>query len=317
MNPQQRLSYMKAMGIPIWLTRGSSEATRLEVSALSSAQTSNTHRQEEEKLSTTQTLKRSPSSSQVQSYEKALQLIEGMDSTPVRRKRKNTVQVLKKSVNSLNTHSETPAIQVITDINADLSAEAFSQKVATFDWSDLQTTVENCQYCEMASFRTHAVLGSGDKNAEWMFIGEAPDAEDDLQGQPFLGQAGLLMDNILAAIRLKRDQVYFSNILKCRPANDRDPYVDEAKHCLNYLQQQIHLIKPKVIVVVGRVATQHLLKIKKPLGKMRGAAHYLDNQETPVIVTYHPRYLLRQASAKRKVWEDIQLALSIVEATDS
>ncbi len=312
MNPQQRLSYMKAMGIPIWLTRGSSKATKLEVSAISSAQTTNTHQE-------TQVHNRSPSSSQIQSYEKALQLIEAMDSTPVRKrkKRKNPVQVLKKSVEPLNTHSETPASRVVTDVNANLSAEAFSQKVTTLDWGDLQTTVENCQHCEMASFRTHAVLGSGDKNAEWMFIGEAPDAEDDLQGQPFLGQAGLLMDNILAAIELKREQVYFSNILKCRPANDRDPHVDEAKHCLNYLQQQIHLIKPKVIVVVGRVATQHLLKIKKPLGKMRGAAHYLDNQKTPVIVTYHPRYLLRQASAKRKVWEDIQLALSIVKATDS
>ena len=186
--------------------------------------------------------------------------------------------------------------------------------VETLNWDDLQQTVQQCQFCEMAKFRSNTVFGSGNINAKWLFIGEAPDVEDDQQGLPFLAKSGQLLDNILAAINLDREAVYLSNILKCRPPNDRDPHVDEAKHCMHYLHRQIELIQPKVIVVVGRVATKNLLQIKKPLGKMRGHIHYFGTARIPVVVTYHPRYLLRQPSAKRKVWEDIQLAQSVLQA---
>ena len=181
-------------------------------------------------------------------------------------------------------------------------------------WNELQSVVNQCQQCQIHQLRSHAVFGSGDQSATWMIIGEAPDVEEDSQGRPFLGKSGELLDNILAAIDLKRETVYLTNILKCRPPNDRSPHVDEVANCTGYLQRQIELIQPKVIVVVGRLAAQHLLQTKDSIGRMRGKVHHLQKTNTPVVVTYHPRYLLRLPSEKRKVWEDIKLARSVVNS---
>lgn len=191
---------------------------------------------------------------------------------------------------------------------------AVSNPVEHLEWSDMQTAVAQCQQCDIHRFRTQAVLGSGNTSASWMIVGEAPDFEEDTQGLPFLGKAGQLLDNILTAIALDRESVYLANIIKCRPPNDRDPHVDEIANCMGYLHRQIELVQPKVIVAVGRLAAQQLLQSKKPIGQMRGQVHRLPKTNTPLIVTYHPRYLLRQSSEKSKVWEDIKLARSIVQA---
>jgi len=138
-----------------------------------------------------------------------------------------------------------------------------------------------------------------------MVIGEAPGAEEDRRGEPFVGRAGKLLDEMLRAIGLDREQVFIANILKCRPPNNRDPSADEAKHCREYLDQQIRLLKPRIILAVGRIAAHHLLDTDAPLGQLRGRTHALANPAVPVLVTYHPAYLLRSPTQKRKAWEDL------------
>jgi len=138
-----------------------------------------------------------------------------------------------------------------------------------------------------------------------MVIGEAPGAEEDRRGEPFVGRAGKLLDEMLRAIGLDREQVYIANILKCRPPNNRDPSADEAKHCREYLDQQIRLLKPRIILAVGRIAAHHLLDTDAPLGQLRGRTHALASPAVPVLVTYHPAYLLRSPTQKRKAWEDL------------
>ena len=176
-------------------------------------------------------------------------------------------------------------------------------------WTQLQDEVSGCKRCDLHRGRTQTVFGVGNRNADWLIIGEAPGAEEDRQGEPFVGRAGKLLNAMLRATGLQRGEVYIANILKCRPPDNRDPRPEEVSCCEGYLQRQIALIKPKIILAVGRIAAQNLLKVDTPIGKMRGNRYEYDG--IPVVVTYHPAYLLRSPGQKRKSWQDLQLAMKI------
>lgn len=152
------------------------------------------------------------------------------------------------------------------------------------------------------------MFGVGDCAADWLIVGEAPGAEEDLTGEPFVGRAGRLLDQMLLAVGLDRSRVYIANVLKCRPPGNRDPQAGEIAECIGYLHRQIALLQPRIILVVGRVAAQALLAQEQPLGRMRGQAWTLPGGRTPVVVTYHPAYLLRKPSEKAKAWQDLLLA---------
>ena len=181
------------------------------------------------------------------------------------------------------------------------------------DWTELQASVAGCMRCPLHQSRTQTVFGVGNRDADWMIIGEAPGAEEDRRGEPFVGRAGKLLDEMLRAVGLDRSTVFITNILKCRPPSNRDPAADEAAACRGYLERQIELIKPRLILAVGRIAAQQLLHTDSPLGRLRGRAYSLNNGQVPLVVTYHPAYLLRSPSQKRKVWEDLCLARQIVQ----
>lgn len=194
-------------------------------------------------------------------------------------------------------------------INAPVSVTtAAGTRQFDIDWPQLRENVSGCRKCPLHQGRTQTVFGSGNETADWMVIGEAPGAEEDLQGQPFVGRAGKLLTSMLQAIGLDRQQVFIANILKCRPPNNRDPAPDEVASCEGYLRQQIAMVRPKIILAVGRVAAQNLLKIDTPIGKMRGQRYEYAELRIPVIVTYHPAYLLRSPREKRKSWADLQAA---------
>ena len=178
-------------------------------------------------------------------------------------------------------------------------------KTPQIDWETLNSQIRQCQKCALAKTRTNVVVGTGAVNADLMFIGEAPGAQEDLTGEPFVGKAGKLLNEMLFAVGIKRDAVYIANILKCRPPNNRDPSSDETIQCVGFLQQQIALIKPKLIVAVGRIAAQYLLKTTESMGKLRQRLFNYGIQSTPLIVTYHPAYLLRSPTEKRRAYEDL------------
>ena len=178
-------------------------------------------------------------------------------------------------------------------------------------WADLRQRVAKCQQCELHQGRTQTVFGVGDHNADWLIIGEAPGAEEDRQGEPFVGRAGKLLNSMLFACGMQREQVFIANILKCRPPNNRDPKPEEVVACSSYLKEQIDLLQPKIILAVGRIAAQNLMQTETPIGKMRGHRYQYADTGIPVVVTYHPAYLLRSPREKRKAWQDLQLAMRV------
>ena len=180
--------------------------------------------------------------------------------------------------------------------------------IDTMDWPELAEAVNNCTACPLHKSRTKAVFGVGNREAKWLIIGEAPGAEEDRRGEPFVGRAGKLLDAMLFAIGLDREQVFIANILKSRPPNNRDPNPDEVTACWPYLKRQIELIQPEIILVVGRIAAQTLLETRTPIGRLRGQVHRFGQWQLPLIVTYHPAYLLRSPNEKRKTWQDLLLA---------
>lgn len=182
------------------------------------------------------------------------------------------------------------------------------------DWQRLQAQVAACMRCELHRGRTHTVFGSGNRHADWMIIGEAPGAEEDRQGEPFVGRAGQLLNAMLEAMGMTRQQVFIANILKCRPPQNRDPQPAEVSACASYLQQQITMINPAIILVLGRVAARNLLQVDTPISRMRGKSYTYGASGIPVVVTYHPAYLLRNPGEKRKSWQDLKLAMSICAA---
>ncbi|SFO36795.1 uracil-DNA glycosylase [Nitrosospira briensis] len=185
-------------------------------------------------------------------------------------------------------------------------------KISEMNWGELETSIAGCTACGLYQSRTRTVSGVGDQNADWLYIGEGPGAQEDLIGEPFVGQAGKLLDNMLTAIDLKRGRrVFITNIVKCRPPANREPLPEEAQCCQPYLARQIELIKPKLIIALGKVAAQNLLGTDASLGSLRGRLH--QHSGIPVIVTYHPAYLLRTLPAKAKAWEDLCFARSTME----
>ncbi len=174
-------------------------------------------------------------------------------------------------------------------------------------WEQLADAVAHCTRCKLHTTRTQGVLGVGDRNADWLFIGEAPGADEDRAGEPFVGQAGKLLDAMLAAIDLERGaNIYITNVLKSRPPGNRNPEPDEVAACRPYLLAQIELIQPKLIVALGRYAAQSLLETDEAIGRLRGRVHRF--QTVPLVVTYHPAYLLRNLPDKARAWEDLCLA---------
>ena len=179
-------------------------------------------------------------------------------------------------------------------------------------WAELERAVQSCTLCPLHKTRTQGVFGVGNRAAQWMVIGEAPGADEDRQGEPFVGRAGQLLNSMLKAIGLQREQVFIANILKSRPPNNRDPKPEEVQACIPYLFRQIELVNPKLILCVGRIAAQTLLETDTPIGKLRGQLHRIAGNR-PMIVTYHPAYLLRSPGEKRKSWADLLLALRTFE----
>ena len=181
----------------------------------------------------------------------------------------------------------------------------------TPDWPMLAAQVSACTRCELHKTRSQAVFGTGNRQADWMIIGEAPGAEEDRQGEPFVGRAGQLLNEMLFAAGYRRDEVYIANVIKCRPPNNRDPSTQQVASCRGYLERQIELVNPKLLLAVGRIAAHNLLNTETPLGRMRGKVHRYGGQGIPVVVTYHPAYLLRSPLEKRKVWEDLLFAQAV------
>jgi uracil-DNA glycosylase len=179
------------------------------------------------------------------------------------------------------------------------------------DWSALEARVAACTRCPLCNTRTQTVFGVGNQQAQWLIVGEAPGAEEDRQGEPFVGRAGQLLNSMLRAIGLAREQVFIANVLKCRPPGNRDPAPAEARECLPYLEQQIALLRPKIMLAVGRIAAQNLLRTDTTLGGLRRQVHRFGASQVPLVVTYHPAYLLRSPTEKRKAWEDLKFAREV------
>ncbi|OZA30340.1 MAG: uracil-DNA glycosylase [Hydrogenophilales bacterium 17-61-9] len=180
-------------------------------------------------------------------------------------------------------------------------------------WEQLADAVAHCTACKLHASRIRGVLGAGDRNADWLIVGEAPGADEDEQGEPFVGQAGKLLDAMLGAIGLARgNNVYMTNVLKSRPPGNRDPEPDELAACRPYLQAQIAFIQPKIILALGHVAAQSLLDTQETIGRLRGQAHRF--QGVPLVATYHPAYLLRKPTEKARAWEDLCLARRLMQS---
>jgi DNA polymerase len=199
---------------------------------------------------------------------------------------------------------------------AELSFDDRAARIARMDWPALKQAVAECKACGLCQTRKNTVFGVGDEHAEWMLVGEAPGAEEDARGEPFVGQAGRLLDNMLAAIDLARcTNVYIANVLKCRPPGNRNPEPAEVAQCSPHLVRQIALIRPKLIVAMGRFAAQTLLSSDASIASLRG--RQFEYQGVPLVVTYHPAYLLRNLPDKAKAWEDLLFARATIRGLSS
>ena len=188
------------------------------------------------------------------------------------------------------------------------TADSRGARIAGLGWAELEEEVRQCTACGLCASRTQTVFGVGNRQTDWLIVGEAPGADEDRQGEPFVGRAGKLLNPMLQAIGLQREQVYIANILKCRPPENRDPAPAEAASCRPFLERQIALIRPHIILAVGRIAAQNLLDTDAQIGKLRGRVHHFGPARIPLVVTYHPAYLLRSPREKRKSWDDLRLA---------
>lgn len=205
---------------------------------------------------------------------------------------------------------ERPADEGLSDRAGDPAAAPIG--IDELDWDALESRVQACTRCALHAGRTRTVFGVGDRRAEWLVVGEAPGAEEDRRGEPFVGRAGKLLDAMLAAAGHARAEVYIANVVKCRPPENRDPRPEEADSCAPFLDRQIALLRPRIILAVGRAAAQRLLDTDAPVGRLRGRVHHYGPQAIPLVVTWHPAYLLRRPEAKAEAWSDLVLALSAV-----
>lgn len=192
-------------------------------------------------------------------------------------------------------------------VAAEASPAVTSMAEAFGDWAPLEAAVASCTQCGLCATRTQTVFGTGTRDAPLMIVGEGPGADEDASGLPFVGRAGKLLDEMLASIGHSRERnVFIANVVKCRPPGNRDPATEEAEACRPYLEAQIALIKPKLIVALGRIAAQRLLATDQPLARLRGPLHHYGPGQTPLLVTYHPAYLLRSPREKAKSWQDLK-----------
>ena len=227
---------------------------------------------------------------------------------------------------SENTRAKAPAAQTTMEAAARPAATVTEEQarrarhIATLDWPALRAEVEQCRACSLCDSRKQVVFGTGHLQAHWMVVGEAPGEQEDLQGEPFVGASGQLLDNMLRALGLTRaadgeqpaaQRVYIANTLKCRPPRNRNPEPAEMLQCEPFLVRQIELIRPRLILAMGRFAVQALLRSSEPVGKLRGKVHRY--QGVPLVVTYHPAYLLRNLPDKARAWDDLCLAASVAE----
>lgn len=218
-------------------------------------------------------------------------------------KLQNIIQRAEKPIVATPTQQHTPLAPINTP-------------TASPTWQHLVNQIRSCDKCKLHHSRTHVVIDRGVRNAKWMFIGEGPGEQEDLQGKPFVGASGQLLDKMIAAMQLDtQNDVYIANVIKCRPPKNRNPEVEEIAECSGYLKEQIALVQPQIIITLGRFAAQAILQTDSAIGKLRGNTH--DYHGIPVIVTYHPSYLLRTPSAKRDSWQDLQLALKVFAERNS
>jgi DNA polymerase len=188
---------------------------------------------------------------------------------------------------------------------------------AAFGWEELRATVAACERCELHATRTQTVFGVGSAQARWMFIGEAPGQEEDRQGEPFVGRAGQLLNAMIRALGMRREDVFIANVLKCRPPGNRDPRPAEAAACRAFLERQVALIDPTLVIAVGRIAAQSQLATETPIAKLRSKVHAFGAKGWPLLVTYHPAYLLRSPQEKRKAWADLLQARQLFRRLES
>ena len=213
--------------------------------------------------------------------------------------------------------AQTPAMQSDSD-------ETREFRIGRMDWVQLRSAVADCTACALCKTRKQTVFGVGFQGAQWMLVGEAPGAEEDQRGEPFVGQAGRLLDNLLAAAGLTRagateHSVYIANVLKCRPPGNRNPEPTEVALCEPFLLRQVQLVQPRVVVVMGRFAAQSLLHTDATIASLRGRVHHIDvaGRKVPIVVTYHPAYLLRNLADKAKSWADLCLARDVYERSNA
>jgi len=212
------------------------------------------------------------------------------------------------SIAPVISYEENPIIASETP-STNLPEDSREQFILSLDWNNLEQRVKICTDCPLHEQRTNTVFGVGSQKAKWLILGEAPGQEEDKQGEPFVGRAGQLLNSMLFAIGLQRHDIFIANTVKCRPPNNRDPHPTEILSCAPFLARQIELLQPRLILILGKVAVRRLLQKEDALGKLRGKIH--EYQSIPVVITYHPAYLLRSPSEKAKAWEDLQFALSV------
>jgi uracil-DNA glycosylase len=201
-----------------------------------------------------------------------------------------------------------PAPAAAGEIATDAPPDQVGDSIAELDWEALEARVSKCTRCALHAGRTRTVFGTGHRRAGWLIVGEAPGAEEDRRGEPFVGRAGKLLDAMLAAVGHERAEVYIANVVKCRPPENRDPRPEESDSCAPFLDRQVALLGPRVILAVGRIAAQRLLGTEAPVGRLRGRVHRYGADDIPVVVTWHPAYLLRRPEAKAEAWRDLVLA---------
>ncbi len=238
------------------------------------------------------------------------ELLDELGLTPVWRLREK--QILAESLS--NAEAEAPKVSEQTNNdNVDSDADRRRQRITALNWEGFADDVAACRACVLCERRLKAVPGVGDKNARWLFVGEGPGAEEDKQGEPFVGQAGKLLNQMLQALGMTRTkEVYIANVVKCRPPGNRAPAPQEAEACRPYLERQITLIQPEIIVALGKSAASLLLNTDVSIASLRGRAHQYHN--IPLVVTYHPAYLLRSLTEKAKAWEDLLFARKVMMA---
>ncbi len=208
--------------------------------------------------------------------------------------------------------SPEPEIAAPVQKEPEVFSTALLDDIQLDNWDDIQQAIHQCQSCELAQNCMQKVPGTGNPQADLMIIGEGPGHDEDIRGEPFVGRSGQLLDRMLAAIGIKRSDIFITNIVKCRPPNNRDPHVDEVQACHRFLQAQITQINPKVILSVGRISAHSLLHSSEPVGRLIKTLHQLPDSDIPVKVTYHPAYLLRTPSAKSIAWQDMKTLYRIL-----